>query len=69
MVGEEDRVFGSVTTQTISELLLEKRFTIDRHKIVLETPIKTLGVYTVPIKISSDVTASLKVWVVKKQPT
>lgn len=67
MVGEEDRVFGSVTSQTISDLLKEKGFELDRHKIVLDTPIKALGVYTVPIKISADVIASLKVWVVKKQ--
>ncbi len=69
MVGEEDRVFGSVTSQIIAELLLEKGFDINRHKIVLETPIKALGVYTVPVKISGDVIASLKVWVVKKQRT
>ncbi len=66
-VGEEDRVFGSVTAQDISELLKAKGFEIDRHKILLETPIKALGVYTVPIKISGDITAFLKVWVVKKQ--
>jgi large subunit ribosomal protein L9 len=66
-VGEEDKVFGSVTTQDISELLKEKGFEIDRHKILLETPIKALGVYTIPIKISSDMVAFLKVWVVKKQ--
>jgi len=69
MVGEEDRVFGSVTSQTIAELLKEKGFDIGRHKIMLETPIKALGVYTVPVKISGDVVASLKVWVVKKQQT
>jgi large subunit ribosomal protein L9 len=69
MVGEEDKVFGSVTSQTIAELLKEKGFDIDRYKIALESPIKALGVYTVPVKISSDVVASLKVWVVKKQPT
>ncbi|NIM97648.1 MAG: 50S ribosomal protein L9 [candidate division Zixibacteria bacterium] len=69
MVGEEDRVFGSVTSQTIAELLKEKGFDIDRHKIILETPIKALGVYTVPVKISGDIVASLKVWVVKKQDT
>jgi large subunit ribosomal protein L9 len=68
MVGEEDRVFGSVTSQTVSDLLKEKGFDIDRHKIVLESPIKALGIYTVPIKISGDVIASLKLWVVKKQP-
>lgn len=66
MVGEEDRIFGSVTSQVIAELLKEKGFDIDRHRIMLETPIKALGVYTVPVKISGDVVASLKVWVVKK---
>lgn len=66
-VGEEDRVFGSVTAQDVSELLKDKGFQIDRHKILLETPIKALGVYTVPIKISGDIIANLKVWVVKKQ--
>ena len=69
MGGEEDRLFGSVTSQTIAELLKEKGFDIDRHKIILETPIKALGVYTVPVKISGDIVASLKVWVVKKQDT
>jgi large subunit ribosomal protein L9 len=69
LVGEEDRVFGSVTSQTIADLLKEKGFEIDRHKIMLEAPIKTLGVYTVPVKISGEVIASLKVWVVKKQQT
>lgn len=67
LVGEEDRVFGSVTSQSIAELLKEKGFEIDRHRIMLEAPIKALGVYTVPVKISADVIASLKVWVVKKQ--
>lgn len=65
-VGEEDKVFGSVTAQDISELLKEKGFEIDRHKILLETPIKALGVYTVPVKISSDIVANLKLWVMKK---
>jgi large subunit ribosomal protein L9 len=66
-VGEEDRVFGSVTAQDVSELLKEKGFEINRHKILLENPIKALGVYTVLVKVSSDVVANLKVWVVKKE--
>jgi large subunit ribosomal protein L9 len=39
---------------------------IDRKKIMLEEPLKALGVYTIPVKVASEVTASLKVWVVKK---
>ena len=46
-VGEEDRVFGSVTAQTIADLLKEKGFEIDKRKILLEEPIKALGVYTI----------------------
>lgn len=65
-VGEEDRVFGSVTSQDIADLLKDKGFVIDKRKIELEEPIKALGVYTVPIKIQTDLVANLKLWVVKK---
>jgi large subunit ribosomal protein L9 len=65
-VGEEERVFGSVTASIISELLAKEGITIDRRNIVLEEPIKSLGVFTVPVKIATDVVASLKLWVVKK---
>jgi large subunit ribosomal protein L9 len=65
-VGEEDRVFGSITSQDIAGLLKDKGFEIDKRKIELEEPIKALGVYTVPIKIQADIVANLKLWVVKK---
>jgi len=65
-VGEEDRVFGSVTAQTISTLLKEKGYDIDKRKIILKEPIKALGVYTVIIKLHSDVEAKIRVWVVKE---
>ena len=65
-VGEEDRVFGSVTSQNIAELLKEQGFEIDKRRIDLEEPIKALGVYTVPVKIHGDVVANLKLWVVKQ---
>lgn len=64
-VGEEDRVFGSVTSQNIADLLKEKGFEVDRRKIQLEDPIKSLGIYDVPIKLHTNVTATVKVWVVK----
>jgi large subunit ribosomal protein L9 len=66
LVGEEDRVFGSVTTQHIADLLAKQGFVVDRRDIMLEEPIKALGVYTVPIKIEREIVANLKVWVVKK---
>lgn len=65
-VGEDDKVFGSVTAPMIAELLKAEGVEVDRKKIVLEEPLKALGVYTVPIKINSEVSANLKVWVVKK---
>jgi large subunit ribosomal protein L9 len=65
-VGEEDKVFGSVTSQTIADLLKEKDFDIDKRKILLEEPIKALGIYDVPIKLHPDVEAKVKVWVVKE---
>ncbi len=66
-VGEEDKVFGSVTSPQIADLIKEKGFVIDRHQIELKEPLKALGVYTIPIKVSSEVQANLKLWVVKKE--
>ncbi|RKY89043.1 50S ribosomal protein L9 [candidate division KSB1 bacterium] len=65
-VGEEDRVFGSVTPQTISNLLKEKGFDIDKKKILLDEPIKALGIYTVKLKLHPEVEGKIKVWVVKE---
>jgi large subunit ribosomal protein L9 len=65
-VGEDDKVFGSVTSQNIAELLQAEGVEVDRKHILLDEPLKALGVYTVPIKIATDVTANIKVWVVKK---
>lgn len=65
-VGEEDRIFGSVTTAQIAELLKQHHFLVDRRDILLEEPIRSLGVYTVDVKLERDVIAHVKVWVVKK---
>jgi large subunit ribosomal protein L9 len=66
LVGEEDRVFGSVTAADIAGLLETEGIKVDKRAIVLDEPIKALGVYTVPVKVDKDVMADLKVWVVKK---
>ena len=65
-VGEEDKLFGSVTSQNIADSLEEQGHKIDKRKILLEEPIKALGIYSVPIKLHSEVEASVKVWVVKE---
>lgn len=64
--GEEDKLFGSVTNRDIAEALKQEGLEIDRKVIQLEQPIKALGVYTVEIRLASDVTAELKLWVVAK---
>ena len=65
-VGEEDKLFGSVTSQNISESLESQGYEIDKRKIQLEEPIKSLGIYSVPIKLHTEVEAKVKVWVVKE---
>ena len=65
-VGEEDRLFGSVTVQNIANLLAEKDYDIDRRAVQLEEPIRALGVYTIDVRLHADVTAKVKLWVVKE---
>ena len=65
-VGEEDKIFGSVTTQNIADLLKEQGFDIDRKKILLSEGLKALGVYDVKIKLHPEVEATIKVWVVRE---
>lgn len=63
-VGEENRIFGTVTTQQVAEVLKTKGLEIDRRKIELEEEIRSLGVYPASIKLHADVVASVKVQVV-----
>jgi large subunit ribosomal protein L9 len=66
-VGEEDKLYGSVTNRDIADALAEQGLKVDAKKIVLDEPIKALGMTEVPIKLGHDVTAKIKVWVVKKE--
>lgn len=65
-VGEEDKIFGSVTTQMIADSLKEKGFEIDKRKIEISEPIKSLGIYSINVKLHHDVNAVLKTWVVRE---
>ena len=65
-VGEEDRLFGSVTAQNIAELLDEKGYEVDRRAIHLEDPIRELGVYNIEVRLHPEVVAAVKLWVVKE---
>jgi len=65
-VGEEDKLYGSVTSADIAEEAAKHGFEIDRRKILLEEPIKQLGVYTVGVRLHPEVSTEIKVWVVKE---
>ena len=65
-VGEEDRLFGSVTVHNIAQLLEEKGYEIDRRAIHLDDGIRELGVYNIEVSLHADVTATVKLWVVKE---
>ena len=65
-VGEEDKIFGSVTTQMIVDALKEKGYDVDKRKVEIEETIKTLGIYSVNIKLHKNVSTKIKVWVVRE---
>jgi large subunit ribosomal protein L9 len=64
--GEHDQLFGSVTSSDLGDALMKKGFNVDRRKIQLHEPLKTLGEFTVPVKLHKDVTAHLKVVIEKE---
>lgn len=66
-VGEEDKLYGSVTSMDIAEQLESKGVVLDRKRIKLDRPIKTLGEFMVPIRLHPEVTATIKVVVVPKE--
>ena len=68
--GEESKLFGSITAADIAEKLNSEAklgFQVDRRQIELEEPIKSLGVFSVPVKLHSDVKPEIKVWVIKEE--
>lgn len=66
-VGAEDKLFGSVTAKEIEAALGLEGIRLDKKRIALAEPIRTLGVHEVPVKLGNEVTATLKVWVVAKK--
>ncbi|MFP5354917.1 MAG: 50S ribosomal protein L9 [Gemmatimonadota bacterium] len=65
-VGEEGKLFGSVTAADIAQQLAAQGHQIEKRQIDLHEPIKALGVYRVPIKLHADVKPEIKVWVIKQ---
>jgi large subunit ribosomal protein L9 len=64
--GEHDQLFGSVTSGDIADALTKKGFNIDRRKIQVHEPLKTVGEFAVPVKLHKEVTAHLKVVIEKE---
>jgi large subunit ribosomal protein L9 len=65
--GENDQLFGSVTSKDVADALAQQNYNIDRRKVHLEEPIKQLGEFKVPVKLHKDVTAEITVQVVKEE--
>jgi large subunit ribosomal protein L9 len=63
-VGEDEKLFGAVTSQMIADALKEKGFDLDKRSIVLDEPIKALGIYTVDVRLPQNVVGKVKIWVV-----
>jgi len=66
LIQEKDKLYGSITVLEIQRALKEEGFDIDKNHVILEEPIKSLGIYQIPIKLHPEVSAQIKVWVVKK---
>tara|TARA_B100000700_G_C15021409_1_gene845908 strand:+ start:690 stop:1133 length:444 start_codon:yes stop_codon:yes gene_type:complete len=64
-VGDDDKMFGSITNIDIKKALEENKINIDRNSIILEEPIKSLGIYHIPIIIDDNLSGDLKVYVIK----
>lgn len=65
-VGEDDKLFGSVTSQMIADALKEKNITLDKRQIELEDTLKSLGIFDVNIKLPGGVIGKVKVWIVRE---
>jgi large subunit ribosomal protein L9 len=64
--GDEERLFGSVTNRDIAEALAAEGIELDRKLVVLEEPIKTIGVFSVPVRLHPEVEARIKVYVIRE---
>ena len=65
-LGEGDKPFGAITTHEVLDALTREGFELEKHAVHLEEPIKSLGVFELPVRLHPEVTAILKLWVVKE---
>jgi large subunit ribosomal protein L9 len=66
VAGEEDKLHGAITKEKIAEAINAQGISLDKEQVLLDEPIKTLGIFNVRIKILKDIEATVKVWVVRK---
>lgn len=66
MAQDEKSLYGSITALDIANALKEEGVELDKNLIVLSEPIKSLGIYEIPVKLHSEISANLKIWIVKK---
>lgn len=62
----DDKLYGSVDAQELAKLLQDEGYTVDKKDILLDEPLKSLGVYNVSVRLHPEVLAKIKVWIVKK---
>jgi large subunit ribosomal protein L9 len=65
-VGENEKLYGSVTVNDIVDAMAHEGVTLNKKQVILEEPIKTLGIYNIPISLHPEVEGKVKIWVVKK---
>ena len=64
-VGEEEKMFGSITNLDVHKKLTSKGFELDKNQIIIDEPIKALGIYHAKVKIAKDITSDVKLYVIK----
>ena len=64
-VGEEEKMFGSITNLDVHKELTSKGFNLDKNQIIIDEPIKALGIYHAKVKIAKDITSDVKLYVIK----
>ena len=64
-VGEEEKMFGSITNLDVHKELASKGFELDKNQIIIDEPIKALGIYHAKVKIAKDITSDVKLYVIK----
>ena len=64
-VGEEEKMFGSITNLDVHKELISKGFDLDKNQIIIDEPIKALGIYHAKVKVAKDITSDVKLYVIK----